>query len=122
MFGPKMFQPTGPAAVSENQLARTAIERVVPSPPAEWAGQTPCDWFRPFAKLAPGTRRPLAVAVPDLALIADPAGLRFQFTLPSGCYATTLLREFQKPDSDASRNIAAVDDEPVSESDDDESP
>ena len=32
----------------------------------------------------------------DLAIVKVPQGLEFTFTLPSGAYATTVLREFTR--------------------------
>jgi tRNA pseudouridine13 synthase len=104
MFGPKMRAPTGEVAALEQVVALAAL-----SSPNEVIGETgrpieslatksPASWFGPFAKLAPGTRRALMVHVPDLTLRPVEGGVLFQFTLPAGCYATTLLREFQKPD------------------------
>lgn len=96
MFGPKMRKPLGPAAELEQRVARERARAVLDG--AAFPGETaqPGEWFRPYSKLAPGTRRPLAVAVPDLAVTAHPDGLLVRVTLPPGCYATTLLREFQK--------------------------
>jgi tRNA pseudouridine13 synthase len=54
------------------------------------------DGFRRFKDLAEGTRRPLLVWLDDLRLTSEPHGLRFEFTLPAGTYATVVLREFLK--------------------------
>ncbi len=52
------------------------------------------------AKL-PGTRRPGRLFLPDLAIRKpDFHGLEFEFSLPKGAYATTVLREFMKIDAD----------------------
>jgi tRNA pseudouridine13 synthase len=48
--------------------------------------------FKPLR--APGSRRAGIVHVDDLTIKKVPEGLEFTFTLPSGTYATTLLREF----------------------------
>lgn len=56
--------------------------------------------FATFAKLTPGTRRPLVAWPADFSIEPVPEGLWFRFSLPSGVYATTLLREFQKPTSE----------------------
>ena len=37
----------------------------------------------------------------DLTADWEPEGLRLAFTLPSGCYATVLLREVMKAPADA---------------------
>lgn len=52
--------------------------------------------FRPLR--APGSRRPAILRPDDLESHESSEGLRFRFTLPSGAYATTVMREFiQKP-------------------------
>ena len=37
-----------------------------------------------------------ALWLEGLKISAEPAGIRLEFSLPSGCYATVVLREFQK--------------------------
>jgi tRNA pseudouridine13 synthase len=54
--------------------------------------------FDRYPKLTSGTRRPLIIWPPDLRVAMTDAGVRFDFTLPTGAYATSLLREFQKND------------------------
>ena len=54
-------------------------------------GLTP-ESFRKFR--APGTRRPAILYIEDLEVKEAEEGLRFRFTLPSGAYATTVMREF----------------------------
>jgi tRNA pseudouridine13 synthase len=104
MFGPKMRAPTGEVAALEQAVALAALSSADGSSgesgrlDERLATKSPSSWFGPFAKLASGTRRALMVHVPDLTLRPAEGGLLFQFTLPAGCYATTLLREFQKPD------------------------
>lgn len=51
---------------------------------------------------APGSRRPAQLLLEDLDISSVAEGLLFCFTLPSGAYATTVLREFLRPD-DASK-------------------
>ncbi len=51
--------------------------------------------FRPFR--APGSRREAILNLMDLTLTEVDDGLRLCFTLPSGAYATTVLREFTRP-------------------------
>lgn len=105
MFGPKMKAPTGLPAERE---ARVLQEH----------GLSP-DQFTGFSQLLSGTRRALAIRPDDLQIAGEPEGLRFDFTLPSGVYATTLLREFLRnapagaasnPD-EANENEAAEDSE-----------
>jgi tRNA pseudouridine13 synthase len=50
--------------------------------------------FRQFR--SPGSRREAILNLTDLTLIEVDDGLRFSFTLPSGAYATTVLREFTR--------------------------
>jgi tRNA pseudouridine13 synthase len=57
-------------------------------------GLTPED-FRPFR--SPGSRREAILNPADLRLAEVDEGLRLTFTLPSGAYATTVLREFTRP-------------------------
>lgn len=84
LFGPRMVRPQGVPA--EREAAVLA------------AAGLPADAFRRFAKLTPGTRRPLLVRPTDLSVApadadAEGDGLRVRFFLPSGSYATVLLRE-----------------------------
>jgi len=51
--------------------------------------------FRPFR--SPGSRREAILNPADLTLAEVDEGLRLTFTLPSGAYATTVLREFTRP-------------------------
>jgi tRNA pseudouridine13 synthase len=82
MFGPKMHQPAGEPAERERRL----LERF---------GLT-AECFRQFKSLTPGTRRPYLVWPQEFAVEQEAEGIRFHFTLPSGSYATVLLREFMK--------------------------
>jgi tRNA pseudouridine13 synthase len=52
-------------------------------------------------KLIPGARRPCLIWPDELQIEPAADALRFRFTLPSGVYATTLLREFLKSDAAA---------------------
>jgi tRNA pseudouridine13 synthase len=84
IFGRKTFAAAGAAAQRETEtLAEMGLS----------AGS-----FNGFGKLLQGTRRHNLVYIPDLVATPEPAGLRFCFTLPAGCYATTLLREIMKTD------------------------
>lgn len=82
IFGPKMKPAAGDVGEREAQLL--ALFQLTP------------DSFVEYGKLTLGTRRPYLVWPQDLVIAAEPAGIRLQFTLPAGCYATVLLREFQK--------------------------
>jgi tRNA pseudouridine13 synthase len=82
IFGPKMKHPTGNVAAREERLlADAGIPRVA---------------FERFSKLTPGTRRPYLIWLEDLRISGEAEGVRLEFTLPSGSYATVALREFQK--------------------------
>jgi tRNA pseudouridine13 synthase len=88
IFGPRMTAPKDEPAVREGRVL------------AAWE-LTP-ESFTRFAKLTTGTRRPLVVWPDEFRLATESEGLRFEFSLPSGVYATTLLREFLKtPAADA---------------------
>jgi len=79
MFGAKMRWPEREAlAREEAALADAGLER----------GD-----LRRFAKAGAGTRRPYRFAVGDPEVAATPDGVRLEFTLPAGGYATTVLRE-----------------------------
>lgn len=59
------------------------------------AGVQPAD-FSALGRLARGGRRPLTVPVHDATVRPVPEGLRLDFALPPGAYATVLLREVSK--------------------------
>ncbi len=82
MFGPKM-KPTlhEPAVREQRVLAASGLT---------------LDCFRRFGHLAEGTRRPLLIWPEDLQVRPVTDGLLFEFSLPSGAYATVVLREFMK--------------------------
>jgi tRNA pseudouridine13 synthase len=82
IFGPNMRAPHGKAG--EQELAVLA----------EW-NLSVADFGR-FPKLTSGTRRPLIAWPGNLAIQAEGTALRIEFELGSGCYATSLLREFMK--------------------------
>lgn len=82
IFGPKMKQPVEEAARREARILEAA--------------GIPPSAFERYSKLTPGTRRPYLVWPEGLTISAEPAGIRLEFSLPSGCYATIVLREFQK--------------------------
>ena len=84
IFGPKMTQPAAQPAAREAAVLAEA--------------ELPADAFTRYAKLTAGTRRPYLIALPDLTVTAQAAGLWFDFTLPSGAYATVVLREIMKPE------------------------
>jgi len=79
LFGPRMKRPTGEPARREAAILAAAA--------------LPENAFRRFAKLTPGARRPYLVRPADLTVSTTDDGLRVRFFLPSGSYATVLLRE-----------------------------
>jgi len=79
MFGSKMRQPVGIPAERERRLLEAEGLQLL--------GLTG------FGDLLSGTRRAYLVRPGDLAVKEEPDGLRFDFTLPPGAYATMLLRE-----------------------------
>lgn len=82
IFGPKMMEPTGEPAAWEARILNAH-------------GLSGHDFER-FPKLTAGTRRPFVVWPHDLKVDADSEGIVVSVTLPSGAYATTLLREFTR--------------------------
>jgi tRNA pseudouridine13 synthase len=82
IFGPKMKQPSGEVVLREDRLLADA--------------GIPREAFERFSNLTPGTRRPYLIWLEELKIEAEADGIRLAFTLPSGCYATVALREFQK--------------------------
>jgi tRNA pseudouridine13 synthase len=84
MFGPKMRPAQHEPAVREQRILA--------------ASGVTLDGFRRFGQLAEGTRRPLLIWPEDLQVRSTADGLLFEFSLPSGAYATVVLREFMKAD------------------------
>jgi len=82
MFGPKMKQSAPPAADAELRLLGDF-------------GLT-IDHFAQFSKIAAGTRRPVVIRPGNLSVEEHGPDVCFEFTLPSGVYATSLLREFME--------------------------
>lgn len=82
MFGKKMFAAASVAAQRETAVLEEH--------------KLMMDSFRGFGSLLDGTRRHNFVYVDELKCEKDPAGLRLQFALPAGSYATVLLNEVMK--------------------------
>lgn len=82
MFGSRTFPAAGVAAEREAEVLRDF-------------GLTPAI-FSGFGKLVSGTRRHTLIYLDDLGAEWEPDGLRLRFSLPSGSYATVLLREIMK--------------------------
>lgn len=87
MPGPKMLQTTDDAAALEQSVYDDAGVDVTR--------------FERFSRLAPGARRKLQVSVGEVTVDPSPsdeAALDVSFELPSGSYATVLLRELMQPE------------------------
>lgn len=82
IFGPKMKQPVGNPGEREQAI----LDRF----------DLPREAFSKFKKLTSGTRRPMVIWPDNLAMQSVENGIEFSFTLPSGVYATCLMREIQK--------------------------
>ena len=82
MFGTKTFATKAIAAAREAQVLADH--------------QLTAKSFEGFGQLLSGTRRHNLIYIDDLAAAWEPIGLRLTFTLPSGSYATVLLREVMK--------------------------
>jgi tRNA pseudouridine13 synthase len=82
MFGTKMFTP---------KLEALAREQAVLAE----SGYT-LETFAGFGDLLEGTRRPNLVNMKNLAITTEPGTVGLKFDLPSGSYATVLLREIMK--------------------------
>lgn len=82
MFGPRMKPAAGIVAEWED---RTLAE----------AGLSRAD-FEKFPQLTSGTRRASLIWPADLVVTPVERGVKFEFTLTSGSYATVLLREVMK--------------------------
>jgi tRNA pseudouridine13 synthase len=82
MFGPRMKAASGAPGDRERAL----LER---------NGLTP-DAFTRFPQLTAGTRRAYVVRPQGLIVSSAFDGIRLEFALPPGAYATVLLREFMK--------------------------
>jgi tRNA pseudouridine13 synthase len=82
IFGRKMFKAESDAGKREAQVLNDA-------------GLSQ-NSFLGFGKLLQGTRRKNLVYIDDLEIAPESDGIRLSFSLPAGCYATVLLREFMK--------------------------
>lgn len=97
MFGERMRRPTdgSPAAARE----ATILEAV---------GLT-VESFASVRAIAEGTRRDATIEVGDTSVRVAPDGdgIEIAFTLPSGAYATTIMREIMKADRPAADDAVA---------------
>lgn len=84
IYGPKMKMPRAdPARREETVLLEEGLSY---------------DAFRQYSKLTSGTRRPYLIRLSELEMSRTNEGLVFEFFLPKGTYATSLLRELTKPE------------------------
>ena len=93
MFGVKMLMPCGKAAELESELLNeSGLLR------SEFAN---------YANLLSGARRAYLVRPSELATSMVEGGIQFQFALPTGVYATILLREFMKPQDTSDNDFSS---------------
>lgn len=82
IYGPKMKAPLEePARREETVLLEAGLSI------AE---------FRKFSKLTMGSRRPYLIRLSEIEITRSQEGLRFEFELPKGTYATSLMRELTR--------------------------
>lgn len=82
LFGPKMRNPSGEVLEKETELLKSfKIEMKS---------------FINFRTIAPGARRPLFIRPEEIEITHHSEGMKFEFELPPGTYATVLMREFMK--------------------------
>ncbi len=91
---------TGPIYGHKMLAARRAAGRLE-AKILEAAGIAAQDFKRLRAR---GSRRPAIIFPETIDIRPDPGGLLFEFTLPSGAYATVVMREFTRP-----KNLTAAD-------------
>lgn len=90
LFGPKMKSPLQAAfAIEQAVLDSAGISR---------------ELFRIHKKYTMGGRRPLLMFPEELSCEQVAEGIRLKFTLPSGCYATVVLRAFMGESADSLRD------------------
>ncbi|HEY0982364.1 tRNA pseudouridine(13) synthase TruD [Schlesneria sp.] len=87
MFGVKMLSPHGVTLERETKLLAES-------------GLT-LDLFQKYSQLLSGARRSFVARPAELETAQVSEGIQLKFNLPSGVYATTLLRELMKDDSAA---------------------
>jgi tRNA pseudouridine13 synthase len=85
IFGLKTFAARGTALEREQAILQVS-------------GLTP-ELMRPHGKLMPGTRRHGLIYLDDLQASSEAEGVRLEFTLPAGSYATVVLAEIMKAES-----------------------
>lgn len=85
MFGAKMPRATGEEGRREDAVLADAAVTL--------------DDLARAGDLAEGTRRVVRVRPEEMQIDRDGDAIRFAFTLPSGAYATVVMREFMKSDA-----------------------
>jgi tRNA pseudouridine13 synthase len=88
MFGHKMMAP--PAGSDAEVRERAVLDEQGIN----------LDSFRRLGNIATGTRRPMSVRVIDPAVEPDADSIEIRFVLPAGSYATAVMREVIKGNSD----------------------
>lgn len=88
MFGHKMKCPASESPADQREASLLAREEIELSS------------FAHLSKLANGTRRPLSILLEGATVAAIDDAVEIRFTLPSGTYATAIMREFIKGKSD----------------------
>lgn len=83
--------PTGPMFGPRTRIAEGVVGERERAAQARWGLDD--EVMGRFRKAGQGTRRPYRVPLRDAEVTAEPEGLRLRFTLPSGAYATVVLRE-----------------------------
>jgi len=97
MFGHKMRAPAEGSDAAARERALLDEEELSPGD------------FRALGKLAPGTRRPLSVALEEaLVDVVDEDAIRVRLALPSGAYATSVMREIMKLDTTSTGDGSAA--------------
>ena len=90
IFGHEMRRPAPGSEAARREEAILAEEELAPED------------FRRVGKLAPGTRRAIAVPLEGRAVRAvEPDAIEVAFSLPAGAYATVILRELMKDAGDS---------------------
>ena len=97
MFGVKMLSPRGVPLEQENKLLDESGLKL--------------DQFQKYSQLLSGARRSFIARPGELRTSQVKQGIQLEFTLPSGVYATTLLRELMKEELTAT-SLAETDNEP----------
>ncbi len=84
MFGHKMKCPAAESEAEQRESSILVREEIELSS------------FAHLSKLANGTRRPLSILLDGASVSSDDSSLELRFTLPSGTYATAIMREIIK--------------------------